>query len=79
MDSGQEYRARVLVNAPPMIENEIWRTIDPGERIECERFHICGQDAAWATRHGNLHVCGYHRFLADVERTVENLKEEAVA
>jgi hypothetical protein len=62
-----------------MIENELWRAVDPRERVECDRFHMCGQDSTWATRHGNLHLCDYHRFVVDVERTVETIQEEAVA
>lgn len=76
MDSGQEYRDAVLASVPPMTEDTVWRAIDPRDRhkIECERFHMCGEDAVWATRQDNLHVCSYHRFVLDVQRIAETIQ-----
>lgn len=73
MNTEQDYQARVLANIPPMVENDIWRAIDPRDRhrIECE--NSCGEDAAWITRQGNLCVCNYHRFILEIMRIVDAL------
>jgi len=81
MDSGQLYREHVLRKVPPMRENAVWRAIDPRDRhrIDCDRVHLCGEHAAWATTQGTLYACDYHRFVFDVERAVTAIKEEVAA
>ena len=75
MNQGQQYRAGVLVNVPPMTENRVWRAVDPRDRhrIQCDRVGMCGQDAIWATQAGNIYVCDYHRYLLDIQRIVETM------
>jgi hypothetical protein len=78
MDSGQLYRASVLEKIPPLRENAIWRRIDPRDspRIDCDRVHLCGDHATWATVQGTLYVCDYHRYICEIERVVSVIQIE---
>ena len=69
------HQARVLAGIPPLVEDATWRAIPPQDRhrIECEHFHVCGEDATWTTRQGTLCVCDYHRFTADIQRIIKAL------
>ena len=55
------------------------RSSSLGCPIECERFHLCGEDAVWASRQGHLCVCDYHRFLFEIERTLQSIGAETLA
>jgi hypothetical protein len=46
--------------------------------IECDRVGMCGEDAVWASRQGSLYVCNYHRFLLEVERTLQSIGAETI-
>ena len=75
-----QYGSNLLAKVPAMTEDATWRAIDPRDRhrFACESSDICAQDAAWATRTGSLCVCGYHRFLHDVQRALKTVLAEAV-
>jgi hypothetical protein len=76
MNAAQTYRPQLLIDLPPMAENAIWRAIDSRDRhrIDCDHIGTCGEQAIWATQHGRLYVCNYHRFIYEVQRAVETLK-----
>jgi hypothetical protein len=76
MDSEHPYHGLLVPLFPPLAANELWRTVEPEERIECDHFHQCGREAAWATRHGNLHLCDYHRYRAEIERILAEIEQE---
>ena len=77
---GVKYRAKVLAGLPPMTENATWRAIDPRDRhrIQCDHVGMCGEDAVWDSRQGSLYVCNYHRFLLEVERTLQSIGAETI-
>jgi hypothetical protein len=64
-DSGKLYREKAFPNAAPLTENDNWRSVDPRDRarIDCDRSHMCGEQARWATRSvlPCSYVCDYHR------------------
>jgi hypothetical protein len=76
MNAAQTYRPQDLISLPPMAENAMWRAVDPRDRhrIDCDHISTCGEQAIWATQHGRLYLCDYHRFVYEVQRAVEALK-----
>lgn len=75
LDSGKRYRDAAFPNAQPLIVTDKWRAVDPRDvhRIECDRFHICGEHATWAMATGSplsfSYVCDYHRRVFDATGT----------
>jgi hypothetical protein len=74
MDSGQAYRESAFPNAERLTENEQWRPIDPMDayRIDCDRKHLCGEQAIWASKSvlQTSYVCDYHRRVYDATGTL---------
>ncbi len=72
-DSGKEYRKKVFPNAGTLTETWRWRQVDSLDvhRIECDRFHMCGEHAEWATRSvlPISYVCDFHRRVFDTTGT----------
>jgi hypothetical protein len=72
-DSGKEYRDKAFPNDEPLNETSHWRRVHPLDvhRIECDRFHMCGEQAEWATRSvlPISYVCDYHRRVFDTTGT----------
>jgi len=72
-DSDKAYRSAAFPNSPPLTENEHWREVDPRDqaRIDCDRSHMCGEPAIWATRTGPpfSYVCDYHRRVFEATAT----------
>lgn len=73
IDSGKLYRQQFLEKQPQQLENDVWRKINPrdAERIECDRHHMCAEQAVWASHCGPpfAYVCDYHRAVFDVTGT----------
>ncbi len=73
MDSGQLYRANAFPGAAPLTENDDWRRVDPRDvaRIDCDRKHMCGERASWASRTvlPCSYVCCYHRRVYEATGT----------
>ena len=72
-DSGKEYRKKAFPNSEPLNETSPWRRIHPPDvhRINCDRSHMCGEHATWATRTGLSfsYVCDFHRRVFDATGT----------
>jgi hypothetical protein len=68
-DSGKEFRDKAFPNAEPLSEASRWRRVNPLDvrRINCDRSHMCGEHATWATRTGLSfsYVCDFHRNVFD--------------
>ena len=73
MNSGQLYRARAFPGAPPLTETEFWRAVNERDvhRIQCDRSHMCGENARWASRSAMpcIYVCDYHRRVFEATGT----------
>lgn len=73
IERGKEFRAAAFPNALPLIANEGWREVDPRDqnRIKCDRGHMCGEHARWASQSGPpfSYVCDYHRRVYEATGT----------
>jgi hypothetical protein len=73
MASGQLYRERAFPGAPALTETEFWRAVDTRDvhRIHCDRSHMCGENAVWASRSAMpcIYVCDYHRRVFEATGT----------
>ena len=84
LHGGLPYRPGMLTAAPAMVEDGVWRALEPRGETECERGWQCGEQARWTTVQGNLCVCDYHRLVFEIERRadlrlVRNLDERRAA
>lgn len=68
LDSGALYR-QAFIGDRVLRPTRVWRLVRPedAQRIECDRGHMCGQHARWATRNGPpfSYVCDFHRCVFD--------------
>ena len=75
MNHAKQEREKVLAEIPKQEPNSIWQAVSPQDRnrVECERFSLCHEDATWTAVQGNVHVCDYHRFIFEIQRVLERM------